>query len=611
MLVVFLLPRCRTAGENAMSRRLSALSLLFTTLLFANALLAAVPQNDASFSVKTTSTKVYATAVVTADLNGDGVPDLIETYARIGPALFAVQLGLGNGWFAPAVDYTAAINQQYGVQILTADVNKDGKADVIALTGNVLLVYLGRGDGTLLPPRQYALPSVPGYAAVADFNRDGNPDLVFSIIGGGVSVAYGDGTGAFSAPVSVMTITSNQTIESIAAGDFDGDANADISVAVANGPCTMGGCTSCDVHILYGNGAGAFADKLVYAGVVGDFSFSSGDLNQDGRADLMGSLSKVTSTGENILVLYGQSSRSVTATYLKANGYVAFPPFVMADFNGDGRNDLALLAEDSTNQLVVDVFLGGANGTFTQQEIVFGFAPPDRGNLLVGDFDRDRKPDLLLTASDNSDQVFQVFDYLNTTASGSWSPCLYPNAAGGIVTCLFRSGTNDATVRLDAAAAGFEPLRKLELWVDGVKVTEQHNVWDKYAWLNYAHVYGAGTHRADVFSAGYDNALQHQLVTFTVPGSVCPVPSAPGVHVCGPADGSVLTSPVRSRAGGTVTGTILRMEVWVDSTKMYSTFGSSALDATIAVAPGAHAFSYYVVNTVGTKWQKVVKVNVR
>src|ERR1700687_6151415 len=106
-----------------------ALRCLFAFLLFANVLPAAVAQNVASFSLKNTSTKVYATAAVTADLKGDGVPDLIETYSRVNPSLFAVQLGLGNGYFAPAVDYSAPINQQYGVQIVTVAVNKAGKTD--------------------------------------------------------------------------------------------------------------------------------------------------------------------------------------------------------------------------------------------------------------------------------------------------------------------------------------------------------------------------------------------------------------------------------------------------------------------------------------------------
>jgi len=582
-----------------------------SALIFAFFPASAAPQN-ATFSLKNTSTKVYATAVLTADLNGDGVPDLIETYARINPpAVFAVQLGLGNGYFAPAVDYNAVINQQYAIQVVTADVNKDGKADVIAVTGQDLLVYLGRGDGTFLSPKHYTLPTFAAYAAVADFNRDGNPDLVFSN-SQGVSIAYGDGHGAFTAPSSAMTITSNQSIEALAVGDFDSDANADIAVAVTNGPCSPGGCTTSDVHILYGNGAGSFVDKLVYS-TANDISFSSGDLNNDGKTDLVIDLSKATAAGQNLVVLYGQSSRTVTPTFLTANGYYVPPaPFAIADFNGDGHNDLAVQTQNLSNQFVIDLFLGSNSGAFTLQEIVVGTPPPpDRGPVLVGDFNRDHRPDLLFTSSDNSDSIFQVFDYMNLTTTGSWTPCLCPNGPAGIDICVFRTGTSGETVHLEAAASWFEPLRKLELWVDGVKVTEQYNVWDKYAWLGYAQTWGSGTHHADFFSAGYDNALQHKLVTFTVPGPVCSVPAAPGVHVCSPASGSSVTSPIHTLAGGKVTGTILRMEVWADSTKLYSTFGSSQLDATVGVPPGQHTLTYYIVNTAGTKWMKAVNVTVR
>ena len=236
------------------SRSISALvSLLpiFTICLVAGLYSTAAAQNNASFTSRSTSTKVFATAVATIDLNGDGIPDLIESYARIEPVLFSVQLGLGNGWFAPAVDYTAHVNQQYAVQILTADVNNDGKADVIVLTGKVLLVYLGRGDGTLIPPQQYALPSFPEYAAVADFNHDGIPDLVFSL-GSTISVVYGDGKGAFSAPAAIATLSSDQGVDSIGVGDFDADANADVAVAVTHGTCSpYAGCAGVDVHILY------------------------------------------------------------------------------------------------------------------------------------------------------------------------------------------------------------------------------------------------------------------------------------------------------------------------------------------------------------------------
>ena len=81
--------------------------------------------------------------------------------------------------------------------------------------------------------------------------------------------------------------------------------------------------------------------------------------------------------------------------------------------------------------------------------------------------------------------------------------------------------------------------------------------------------------------------------------------------MCSPASGSSVTSPIHTLAGGKVTGTILRMEVWADSTKLYSTFGSSQLDATVGVPPGQHTLTYYIVNTAGTKWMKAVNVTVR
>ena len=326
----------------------------------------------------------------------------------------------------------------------------------------------------------------------------------------------------------------------------------------------------------------------------------------------MGTTDKPTSTGQDVLILYGQTSRSVTATYLKSNGATfsfATNQYPIADFNGDGHNDFAVLVGNASNQQAIDLFLGGPNGTFTLQEIVFGQNTFEFGNLVVGDFNRDNKPDFLLAAKNDlvaSDQLTRVYDYLNTTAGAGWSPCSYPASAAGISTCISQSGTNGGTVRFDAAATWFEPLRKLELWVDGNKVSEEHNVWDKYGWLDYANTYAVGTHRADFYSAGYDNALQHKQITFTVGGSTCSPPSSPGLNVCSPTDGSTVSSPVHTLASGTVTGTVLRMEVWVDGVKKFTVTHSNTLDTSVPLGKGKHRFDFYIVNTVNQKWEKTV-----
>lgn len=564
--------------------------------------------------MKKTSTETYATAGVTADLNGDGIPDLIEPYARIMVGkLFSVQLGLGNGYFAAPVDYNANINHQYGDTVLTADVNRDGKADVIFLTGKDLLVYLGRRDGTLLPPQHYTLSDFAVFAQVGDFNHDGIPDLVI-VFPTSVVVEFGTGTGAFSPPTTIFTPGPNQGVESLAVGDFDGDANLDIALGVYNGPCNPGLCASDDVHILYGSGADTFVDEIVYPGVPGDIYFASGDLNNDGRSDLVTGLYEPENNGNTAVVLFGQPSRTVKAQYLDTHGlWVGGLPQAIADFNGDGYNDLAVqLFSSQSNELYIGILLGGPNNTFKFQDIAFGNPSADFGDLLIGDFYRDGKPDTLFTSGDNTDSIFNVFDYVNTGSMGVRTRCEYPGSATGISYCLYRSGVNGATVAFGATANWFEPLRKMELWLDGRKVTEQYNVWDKYAWLMSApQSFASGTHRADIYSAGYDNVLQHQTVTFTVPGPTCAPPNSPGLNICSPVNGETVGREVEALAGGAISGTIRRMEVWVDGTKMDSTSRSNQLDATLALGPGTHTFTFYVVNTAGKKLSQSANVTVK
>ena len=57
-------------------------------------------------------------------------------------------------------------------------------------------------------------------------------------------------------------------------------------------------------------------------------------------------------------------------------------------------------------------------------------------------------------------------------------------------------------------------------------------------------------------------------------------------------------------------GKILRMEIWVDGQKRYSTFGSNTLKTSLALGSGTHQFGYYIVNTAGAKWEAIVYATV-
>lgn len=71
-----------------------------------------------------------------------------------------------------------------------------------------------------------------------------------------------------------------------------------------------------------------------------------------------------------------------------------------------------------------------------------------------------------------------------------------------------------------------------------------------------------------------------------------------------------VSSPVQVLATSTITGTLARMELWVDGEKQYTETTSKVLNTSIGVAAGTHRFTVFAVNTAGTKWEGVVNATV-
>lgn len=96
----------------------------------------------------------------------------------------------------------------------------------------------------------------------------------------------------------------------------------------------------------------------------------------------------------------------------------------------------------------------------------------------------------------------------------------------------------------------------------------------------------------------------------SVAHGVCTAPSSAGVVVCSPVNNSTVGSPVQVQADAAVTGTLARMEVWVDGVKKYSETTSKSLSTSLTLATGTHRFNIYAVNTAGTKWEATVNATV-
>lgn len=168
--------------------------------------------------------------IAVGDVNGDGKPDVIAPNSGPNNRTVTVLLGDGRGAFrpAPGSPFTTADGPYY---VTLGDINGDGKPDVIAAHGDdghvTILLGDGRGRFAPLPGARPDLGSRPWAIAVADVNRDGRADLV-AAAGGDVRVLLGDGRGSFrSAPGSPFA-AGNGTWRLVVA-DLNGDGKPDVA----------------------------------------------------------------------------------------------------------------------------------------------------------------------------------------------------------------------------------------------------------------------------------------------------------------------------------------------------------------------------------------------
>jgi VCBS repeat protein len=283
--------------------------------------------------------------------------------------------------------------------VLVADLNGDGALDVAVASerSGTATAYLNDGKGHFSPAPGSPVTAGPNPndIALADFNKDGRPDLAFANHETqGLTVLLGDGRGGFApASFSPLRVAVKPHSHGIAAGDFNGDGFVDL---------VTDSWAENRLQILFNpGGAQSVWTRSIYF-EVGKHPYQRirvADLNRDDRADIV----SPNLEGDNVTILLGNGH---SGFWQPAGSPFASgdSPFAVAvgDVNADGIPDLAVVnspssTSDRSGRDGLTLLLGDRTGTFRPVE--GSPFPVDRfpNQAAVGDLDGDGVGDVVVS----------------------------------------------------------------------------------------------------------------------------------------------------------------------------------------------------------------------
>jgi uncharacterized protein (TIGR03437 family) len=388
-----------------------------------------------------------------ADLNGDRKLDAVISSGSPGATKISVFLGNGDGTFQAERTAFSPLTYKLGAVAL-GDLNGDSKPDLaftiindpnFSYAPNVA-VALGAGDGTFGAPTQY-LTGGSDSLAIADMNGDGFADIVTS----GFTILFGDGKGGFPHRADYW----QEVAGTILLADFDGDGKPDILMGTGSATALTGPALA----VLFARGNGLFAGPPISPdiGVPPPYGFveiqSAGDFNGDGFPDL------VVRENSSIDVLTGVGDGTFRPGFHYAPGNGASTaPFAIADINHDGKLDLVVtvsyfgfgIGAGGATSASTQVFLGNGDGTFRAQPAMTSACCVTA--IAVADFNGDGNPDvaLLLHNLAVGPAADQMLVYLGTGAGTFAGPL---SSAAGVYPSALAVGDFNHDGKLDVVIA--------------------------------------------------------------------------------------------------------------------------------------------------------------
>jgi VCBS repeat protein len=337
-----------------------------------------------------------AASVNTADLNGDGKPEVLLVNQYSGEVNGQVQThifwGNAHSYYSSASMTRLPGRGSYDTSV--ADFDDDGFADLVLTNSYVDVSYLywGGKEGFSVE-RRTELPSGTVFgSSAADLNRDGYLDLVFTGRASGNSIAtifWGSPNGFLEPKKTVLRLKGKRSLSNVVA-DLNKDGFLDLVF-----PDEYFGA----LHIFWGSPEGYSASrswsKFVSAG-----SLEMADLNNDGHLDYViagGFDPKEKSRNTRTRIFWGTTEGTPSPEgVIELEGYQSLECGI-ADLNRDGALDLVLsnYMSDTTRSLPLFIYWGSKDGHYSNVNRTDLPAESSAGVQTI-DLNRDGYPEIII-----------------------------------------------------------------------------------------------------------------------------------------------------------------------------------------------------------------------
>jgi hypothetical protein len=366
-----------------------------------------------------------------------------------------------------AADMT--INGIYALaDVISGDFNADGRTDIASVTREYDGIYYEKArifynDGSypssedsadVIITSQEIDPYNPPKLIAGDFNSDGKTDLVlgaasYSNSAGRVYIFYSQ-NGQINTNKSIAGEATNNIFGYVmSSGDFNADGRIDLAVG-AYGYDPGAAANTGRVYVFYNDGSysttAATADAIITGETGGNYfgsSLAAGDMNRDGKTDLLVSAPNYLGDFGRVYIFYNGSITTKNATDSEykitgGSGIYLGMPLVLADLNNDGWKDIAVtgLGYDGIrgrvyifyNDVSIPTAYTSADATLTGENYADFFG----GSMTSGDFNADGKIDTAVSAFGYSGSTGRA--YIFYQPSGGYAGDTGGGSASDIIT---------------------------------------------------------------------------------------------------------------------------------------------------------------------------------